>query len=69
MKIVVRTDPEHCDYKYLEGAYKIFQTSDCTDEDRIRDTAVSEKIAENPFFRLENEHIDKEANEKNLVDV
>lgn len=66
MKIVVRTDPEHCEYRYLEGAYRIFQTEDCTDESRIRDTKVQEKIAENPFFRLENEHVDKEKNEMNL---
>lgn len=66
MKIIVRTDPENCDYKYLEGAYRIFKTEDCTDEDRIRDTAKLEKIAENPFFRLENEQEDKDKNEKNM---
>ena len=58
-KLLVRTDPENCDYIYVSGARRIFQTKDCTDEGRIRDETVHEKIAENPFFKLENSLKDK----------
>lgn len=30
-KFVVRTDPENCEYLYVSGAKRIFQTKDCTD--------------------------------------
>lgn len=51
-RFVVRTDPEHCDYIYVSGAKRIFQTKDCTDESRIRDEEVQKKIKENPFAKL-----------------
>ena len=62
-KFVVRTDPENCDYIYVSGAKRIFQASDCKDESRIRDESVQRKVDENPFFKLEVQHRDKEAYE------
>lgn len=59
-RFVVRTDPENCEYLYVSGARRIFQTKDCTDESRIRDEKIQEKIAENPFFKLEVQQKDKE---------
>lgn len=60
-KFVVRTDPENCDYIYVSGAKRIFQVGDCTDQSRIRDEAIQQKLAEDPFFKLEVQHKDKEA--------
>lgn len=51
-RFVVRTDPENCDYIYVSGAKRIFQTKDCTDESRIRDEEAQRKIKENPFAKL-----------------
>ena len=58
-KFVVKTDPENCDYIYVSGARRIFQTADCTDESRIRDEEAQKKIRENPFAKLENDYKDK----------
>ena len=69
MRFTCRTDPEHCDYQYTEGAYRIWQASDCTEESRIRDEEKQQKISQDPFFRLENEKEDKETNEQNLQAV
>lgn len=69
MRIASRTDPEKCDYIYKEGAYRIWQVDDCTEQDRIRDEEKQQKISDDPFFKLENEKVDKEENEMNLMMV
>ena len=58
-KFVVRTDPENCDYIYVSGARRIFQTKDCTDESRIRDDSIQQKIKEDPFYKLEVQQRDR----------
>lgn len=60
-RFVVRTDPENCEYIYVSGAKRIFQTKDCTDQSRIRDEQIQKKIRENPFAKLQNDYKDQVA--------
>jgi len=56
--IIVQTDPENTDYKFVEGANKILGTENATDAEFMRDAEEVRKIREDPFARLENEVID-----------
>jgi coiled-coil domain-containing protein 130 len=63
-KIIVRTDPENTDYKFVEGANKILSTENATDVEFIRDAEEVRKIREDPFARLENEVKDQAKGEE-----
>jgi len=54
-RIVVRTDPENTEYKFIEGACKILDTSEATDVEFMRAEEEKRKIAEDPFYKLEND--------------
>jgi len=53
-KIVVQTDPENTEYKYIEGAYKILTTETATDAEFIRNPEEVRRIRDDPFAKLEN---------------
>eukprot|EP01016_Furgasonia_blochmanni_P051558 TRINITY_DN8131_c0_g1_i2.p1 TRINITY_DN8131_c0_g1~~TRINITY_DN8131_c0_g1_i2.p1 ORF type:complete len:226 (+),score=56.87 TRINITY_DN8131_c0_g1_i2:312-989(+) len=59
-KIKCQTDPENTDYKFVEGAYKILDTSEATDAEFIRDPKEVERIRNDPFAKLENQKEDIE---------
>ena len=58
-KIIVRTDPESCDYNYIQGAKRIFQTENAT-EGKVIDLKVEKEKKTNPLARLEHQEGDNE---------
>ncbi|KRW98512.1 hypothetical protein PPERSA_00109 [Pseudocohnilembus persalinus] len=51
-KIVVRTDPEHCQYRYIQGAKQILNTENASEGQFIEDAQDKIKAAD-PFKQLE----------------
>lgn len=67
-KIKVHTDPEKCDYNYVAGAYRIFDTENAT-EGTVIDLQKEKEKKNNPFARLEGKSgdIDSGKNERPRV--
>jgi len=65
-KIVVQTDPENTDYKFMEGATKILSTENATDMEFMRDAEEIRKIREDPFAKLENQVKDQKKGEEEI---
>lgn len=55
-KVKCRTDPETTDYKYVQGAIRIFQTENATDGVVI-DMKLEAEMKKNPFLKLDNMNI------------
>jgi len=54
-RIVVQTDPENTQYKFVEGAVQILSTENATDVEFMRDAEEKKKLAEDAFYKLEHE--------------
>ncbi|DAZ93933.1 TPA: hypothetical protein N0F65_012879 [Lagenidium giganteum] len=60
-ELVIRTDPAARGYNLVSGVQQKAEefTAEDVETERLNDSAVGEKIAEDPFFRLEHENEDK----------